>query len=154
MPVREYFVVCVMGSDRPGIVEEVSRIIAGLRCNIEDSRMAHLGGEFGLLMLCSGDGNSPREAGDAVKAWAAKNGMICAIRPTTAPARTPEPVAEIGLRMPDRQGIVNRVAKFLADRGANVEALESDVRPAPFSGIPVFSMRVVVRPGAVSYTHL
>ena len=44
--------------------------------------------------------------------------------------------------MPDRPGIVSRVTRFLAERGANVEALETDVRPAPFTGTPTFSMHV------------
>jgi glycine cleavage system regulatory protein len=42
----------------------------------------------------------------------------------------------ISVMGPDRPGIVSRVPRFLAERGANVETLETEVRQAPFSGSP------------------
>jgi glycine cleavage system transcriptional repressor len=143
--VRKHFVVDVIGPDRPGIVDEVSRIVAECGCNIEDSRMAHLGGEFGLLMLFSGEENSSKEAAGRIRKWAEGSGMTALIKPTTVQPKGKEPVTEIGLEMPDKEGIVNRVTHFLAQRGANVEVLETEIRPAPFSGAQMFSMHVNIR---------
>ena len=139
---RTYFVIGAVGPDRPGIVEDVSRIVADNGCNIDDSRMAHLGGEFAVMMLVSGEGDAPREVAARVGQWAAGQEMTAIARPTTAPAGEERAAAQIGLEMPDQPGIVSRVTHFLAERGANVEALETGVRPAPFTGTPTFSMHV------------
>jgi glycine cleavage system transcriptional repressor len=142
---RKHFVVDVIGPDRPGIVEEVSQIVAEGGGNIEDSRMAHLGGEFGLLMLFSGQAPAVEEAAGRIRQWAERRGMTAVVKPTAAPPKAAAPLTEIGLEMPDQPGIVSRVTRFLAERGANVEGLESEVRPAPFTGTPIFTMHVNVR---------
>jgi len=142
---RKHFVVGVIGPDRPGIVDEVSRLVAERGGNIADSRMAHLGGEFGLLMLFSGEGQSAEEAAGNIRQWAEGRGLTAVVKPTAAPPKAATPVTEIGLEMPDQPGIVSRVTHFLAQRGANVEGLETEVRPAPFTGTPVFSMHVNIR---------
>jgi len=107
--------------------------------------MAVLGGEFALIMLVSGQDAAPDAAAGQVRQWAQGQQMTAVARPTTGPARGPGALAEIGLEMPDRPGIVSRVSHFLAERGANVETLETDVRPAPFTGTPVFAMHVNIR---------
>jgi len=142
---RNYHVVSVIGPDRPGIVKEVSRIAAELGCNIEDSRMAVLGGDFALMMLLSAEGRAAEEAAAGIRRWAERGGMTAADRATHGPARPAGATADIGLEMPDRPGIVSRVTRFLAERGANVETLETDVRPAPFTGTPQFAMRIAIR---------
>lgn len=48
-------VVSALGQDRPGIVNELSLAILNCGCNIEDSRMTVLGGEFTVILLVSGN---------------------------------------------------------------------------------------------------
>jgi glycine cleavage system transcriptional repressor len=139
---NSYSVISVIGPDRPGIVEEVSGIIAAAKCNIEDSRMAHLGGDFALMMLVSGE-NAGQVAAEVGK-WAEKSNMLATVKPTTAPARSAGAAAHIDLDMPDQPGIVSRVTGFLAERGANVENLRTELRPAPFTGTPTFALHADV----------
>ena len=47
-------VITSIGTDRPGIVEELSGWILDNGGNIEESRMERLGSEFAALMLVSG----------------------------------------------------------------------------------------------------
>ncbi len=142
---RSYSIVSVIGPDRAGIVDEVSRIVAAGGCNIEDSRMAVLGGDFALMMLFSGEGDAPEEVGEEVRQWAQSGDMTAVFRPTTGPSKEAGAAAEIGLEMPDQPGIVSRVTHFLAERGANVEGLETELRPAPFTGTPTFTMHINIR---------
>ena len=53
-PGKTYFVISALGDDRPGIVNDLSRVILDCGCNIEDSRMSVLGGEFALILMTSG----------------------------------------------------------------------------------------------------
>jgi glycine cleavage system transcriptional repressor len=140
-----YLAISVMGPDRPGIVDQVSRLVADAGGNIEDSRMAVLGGEFALIMLISVPAGAAEEAASGIRGWAGASGMTATVKPTSGPARGGGQGAAIGVEMPDRPGIVSRVTHFLAERGANVETLETEVRRAPFSGAPVFSMHIDIR---------
>jgi glycine cleavage system transcriptional repressor len=142
---KAYAVVSVIGPDRPGIVDEVSRIAAERRCNIEDSRMAVLGGDFALIMLLAGEKPQLEAAGAEIGKWGQRQGMSVLARPTSAPAKAAQPSAEIEIEMPDQPGIVARVTHFLAERGANVENLETSLRPAPFTGTPTFAMHLDIR---------
>ncbi len=48
---KSYLVLTAVGPDRPGLVSEISSLVLAAGANLEDSRMAILGGEFALLVL-------------------------------------------------------------------------------------------------------
>jgi len=135
---RNYLVFTAVGPDRPGLVNEISRAISGAGANLEDSRMAILGGEFALILLVSG---SP-PALDAIKARGAeiesRLGLRCVLKETTTPARGDHLLYRIRVSGHDRPGIVQSIAGLLAGRGVNLASLESRVSFAPMSGTPMF----------------
>ena len=52
MPAKKnYLVISALGRDRSGIVDELSKTILDHDCNLADSRMTVLGGEFAILLL-------------------------------------------------------------------------------------------------------
>lgn len=53
-----FLVVTAMGTDRPGIVNELTKIVTQSNCNIVDSRLAVFGNEFTLILLLSGNWNA------------------------------------------------------------------------------------------------
>ncbi|MDP2562422.1 glycine cleavage system protein R [Psychrobium sp. 1_MG-2023] len=53
-----FLVVTAMGTDRPGIVNELTKIVTQTNCNIVDSRLAVFGNEFTLILLLSGEWNA------------------------------------------------------------------------------------------------
>ena len=58
---RSDIVLTLTGTDRVGIVEEVTKVLLDLGANVETSRMARLGGEFAMLMLTSVSPNQASE---------------------------------------------------------------------------------------------
>jgi glycine cleavage system transcriptional repressor len=54
MAMAQYAILTAVGKDRPGLVDVVSRFILQCGGNIEDSRMAILGGEFAMVILVGG----------------------------------------------------------------------------------------------------
>ena len=48
---RQHIVLTLTGRDRPGLVEEVTRLLTDQDGNVEAGRMAKLGGEFVMLLL-------------------------------------------------------------------------------------------------------
>ena len=47
------FVLTLTGPDRVGVVKKLTEVLLEHKGNVEASRMAHLGGEFAVLMLVS-----------------------------------------------------------------------------------------------------
>jgi len=143
-----YLVISAMGPDRPGLVDEFSRFVLERGCNIEDSRMAILGGEFAFIVLISGSaanvGRAQKEIG--------KLGESCGLSVTAKPTVRPRPTAALAF-VPyrirgtgvDHPGIVHKFSHLLAESGVNIESLETHSFNAPVSGTPLFHFDMVVQ---------
>lgn len=136
---KSYLVLTAVGPDRPGLVNEIAQVVLSAGANLEDSRMAILGGEFALLVLISG----PKPALIQIEAEAGKLGDRLGLRillKSTSAERPARDFLPYRLRVSgvDRPGIVQRVAAVLAKRGVNVASLESRLSYAPLSGTPMF----------------
>ncbi len=46
-----YALLSAVGKDKPGIVAAVSAVLFQAGCNIEDSTMARLGGDFAIMLM-------------------------------------------------------------------------------------------------------
>lgn len=136
---KGYLVLTAVGPDRPGIVSELSALIHRAGSNLEDSRMAVLGGEFALLLLVSGSEDAlSRTEAHATEQQDALGLRILHER-TTGP-RTPADVLPYRIRVSgfDRPGIVQVVTSVVARRAVNLRALESRLEHAAESGTPLF----------------
>lgn len=51
---RRRWIVTALGKDRPGIVAGVTQVLYRLGCNLEDSAMTRLAGEFAIILIFSG----------------------------------------------------------------------------------------------------
>jgi glycine cleavage system transcriptional repressor len=139
-------------------VEAISKFIFEHGCNLEDSRMAILGGEFAIVMLVAGeDGQVAKLRSDAA-AFGERNGLIVATKLTSAPGAREAKTAQryairaVGL---DHEGIVHQIAHALASLGVNIETLESTTTPAPHTGDPQFILDMQVqRPAQLSDEQL
>ena len=52
---RVQLAVTVIGRDRPGIIADTTRLLAGLGANLEDSTMSILRGHFAMVLLAAAD---------------------------------------------------------------------------------------------------
>ena len=143
-------VLTLTGPDRIGIVEEVTGLLLARGGNVEVSRMARLGGEFAILMLASvpSDRASGLEADfDHLTAEGYKV-TTTHVRQSHAEAHKGWRPFRIEVHGADHEGIIQEVARYLSQRGINIESMESETSPAPISGVPLFKMaaEVVVPP--------
>lgn len=131
-------VMTLIGRDRPGLVESLARVLEEYQANWEESRLCHLGGQFaGILQVRLDEAVVP----DLVRSLEGleAEGLSVEIHddpdtPVTVPGR----VYEIELTGQDRPGIVRQISSTLSRLNLNVEALDSGVRSAPWSGEPLF----------------
>lgn len=141
---RDTLVLTVIGPDRTGLVESLAAQIAAVGGNWEESRMSRLAGQFAGILLVTVDTARTDELVAGLRALD-KAGLDVAVRPTTAPTRGPAGSrAQLVLTGQDRPGIVRDVSRVIAERGLNVEELESEVESAPMSGEHMFRARYLL----------
>jgi glycine cleavage system transcriptional repressor len=139
---KQFVVVTAVGSDRVGLVDDLSSAILGHGGNIEESHMARLGGEFAGIVLVSGNAEAMKALASALSREGAEIGLHVEIRATTAPAgdarSLPYLLETVSL---DTPGILHAVTSLLRTHGVNIEDLETETGSAPFTGAPLFTMR-------------
>ncbi len=147
-----YFILLSSGKDRPGIVDDISTLLFDKGANIEDSRMAVLGGCFSSMTLFS---CTPEQAEAVEKGLESLKelGLETYLHPAEDPAVRP-PQAGLPLKFEivamDHPGIVQRVVRLLRRHGVNIESLDTQVTRAPLSGAPLFDLRIEAKVPAES----
>lgn len=156
MPRAEsHLVLTAVGPDRPGIVNAISSLVHAAGANLEDSRMAILGGEFALLALVSGSGAQVEAVEREAAALEQKLGLKLLFKRTQAEAPRDFLPYQIRVTGLDRPGIVRSVTELFAPRGINVASLESRVTFAPLSGTPLFTLEAELEvPSQVALSEL
>ena len=140
-------VLAATGSDQPGIVAAVAERLAEAGYDIEDSAMTILRGRFSMMLaVAHAERRSAEDLRGAIGPAARDLGL--AFHVDEARDATPAPTARAGDRDAviisvsgaNRTGIVARVARLLADRGANITDLET--RLLSTGPVPVYVMQI------------
>src|SRR4051812_26857610 len=85
MTTEHFLVLSALGPDRPGLVAEGTEELTERGGNVEDSRMAVLGAEFGILLLVSGTEEKIAAIQRDAEPLAEKTGLSVLVRPTRSP---------------------------------------------------------------------
>jgi glycine cleavage system transcriptional repressor len=146
MTMRNNLVFTLTGPDRVGIVEGVTQVLLEHDGNVETSRMMRLGGEFAILMLVSIPANRITGLSQGVDSLSAAGYKITIGQTveTEAAMQRDWLAYHIELQGADHEGIVHEVARHLAQRGINIEEMETALVAAPMSGVPLFTMTAQV----------
>ncbi len=138
-------VISALGQDRPGIVDEVARSVLDSGCNIADSRMTVLGGEFAMILLVSGSWNTIAKLEDQLPRLGEKMELTITARRTDKPLPShnllPYGVDVVAL---DNPGIVHQLANFFSTRSINIQDLTTTSYSAAHTGTPMFSVHMRV----------
>lgn len=139
-------VLTLTGHDRVGIVKEITNVLVKNGGNIENSRMARLGGEFAMLALVVLDEKDlPALEVDFQKLR--DEGFQIVLQQTEDDHSKkfagwlPYQIEVLGA---DHEGIIYEIAQHLAEQGVNFEDVETTTTPAPMSGTPLFKMQATV----------
>ena len=151
---RDSLVLTVIGPDRTGLVEALADRITQAGGNWEASHMARLAGQFAGILLVTIDRARTDELVAALRALDAR-GLQVVAQPTAGASALTGTRVHLSLTGDDRPGIVRDVARILAERGVNVEELESEVQSAPMSGEALFVARATLHvPGQLALGEL
>jgi glycine cleavage system regulatory protein len=134
-------VLMLIGADRKGLVERVSRVIAAHDGSWEQSHMARLAGHFaGILQIRV----SEAQTDPLIRALGglAADGLTITVEDSEPEVdHSDDSLIDLELVCQDRPGIVRDIAAAAAAVSVNVLSLESEVSPAPMSGETLFTAR-------------
>jgi glycine cleavage system regulatory protein len=142
--VRTSLVLTVIGTDRPGIVEQLSEQVLAVGGNWEESRMSRLAGKFAGLLRISVDAAHAERLAGGLRGLAADN-LTVVVESTGEVDVGGSRALSLELVGSDRPGIVRDISHLLARHAVNIEELETEVTSAAMSGEPIFHARARVR---------
>lgn len=120
-----------IGKDKPGIVSTVSKVLFDNNCNIEDSSMALLGGEFAIILILSTGSNTVIEdlKTDLYKIKDDKDLTINLneLKDFEEPTETATSNYTVHVYGADRPGIVYKTCEILSDNSVNIIDLSTKV---------------------------
>ncbi|MGD9307710.1 MAG: ACT domain-containing protein [Desulfosarcina sp.] len=143
------FIMTAFGEDRPGIVADVTEMLYENGCNLEDTSMTLLAGEFTLILLFTAASIDAEEAlTRACRRLEQEKGISAFLRPLAE--RQPAPsngyfTRTIHVEGLDQAGIVFKVSRYLADNRINIVNLTSRVKASPESGTAMYVMDMLVQ---------
>jgi glycine cleavage system transcriptional repressor len=139
-------VLTAVGDDRPGLVDEVTCYITERGGNLEDSRMVNLRGQFAMMMLISGDEAAMARLHDGLGSLRRGSHVHAEMRPADAGEASQKAALPFRLNTwaMDHPGLMQSVSHLLAEKGVNIESVDSSLRPAPYTNTPLFEMELVI----------
>jgi len=153
---KSHALLTAFGADRVGIVDDLTSLILEARCNVEESRMSVLGGEFAVILLFSGEQAEVRRLVRELPGQAGRLGLQLVLKETVPPQADPTALPYLlATTSLDTPGIVHAVTSLLRKHKVNILDLETDTSPAPWTGAPMFHMRARLSvPGPVAVAAL
>ena len=142
-------IISAVGSDRPGIVSEISGVITSHGGNIEKSRMTRLGSDFTIIMLVMVDSKWEESLVVALQAIKELSITTKGTEPNTVIKGENCQVTEgencqISLSGADNEGIVKVLSKYLAGKSINILEMETHITNAPVTGTPLFNLLAII----------
>lgn len=152
----QLIVLSVIGTDRTGIVQEISKVILDCGGNIEESRMTALGAEFAMLMLISGNWHTLTKLESGLDKLTEGGSLTINLKKTGQPARRPDcmPYA-VDVVCLDHPGVVYGLAEFFAARNIEIAELATRQYAAAHTGAPMFAVQMNINvPGSINLSQL
>jgi len=137
---EKWFMLTVIGKDRPGIVAKITAALYDGGCNLGEASMMRLGGNFTIMMMVRYDGTS-KSLSSMVAPVAESLGLhlhVDSIKGKLHQHKIPD--VRISVSGADRAGIVASVTNILAQAGLHILDLESDV--AGDDANPIYIMHI------------
>lgn len=138
-------VLTALGADQPGLIAKLSHVINDNDCNIEDSRMSVLGGEFAILMQISGNWDKLAKLETTLDKLQEATGLTIVTKRTECrkpmQGKIPYTIEVVSI---DHPGIVYQLAEFFSSRTINVYDMTTSAQAAAHTGTPIFTLNMTV----------
>lgn len=124
---KHWFMLAVVGKDKPGIVAKLTEALFDLGCNLGEASMERLGDTFAIMLMVNYDGKQP-DMENALAPVAETYALRVHIDPIEHQLHH-DMVPNVVVRVfgADQAGIVAKVTRIMADQLINITSLETEV---------------------------
>ena len=147
-------VVTAIGSDRPGIVRQLSERAQGFGANWAGSRMANIAGQFAGMVHFEVPAAKADALTSALQGLESAGLRIVIAKTAPMPAPAGRRLVALELEGPDRPGIVRDLSRSLADRGVSIEEMHTEILEAADDGHTFKIRALLVVPATISNEEL
>ena len=153
---KQHLAVSAVGSDRTGMVHELTRVISECGGNIAESRMSALGSEFAMLLLVNGNWHTLARIESELTRLAETGVLSVHLRRTEPkPVRADMLPYSIDIVSLDQTGIVAGLSGFFSTRGIDIAEVSTRSYAAAHTGAPMFAVQMVINvPGKLQVAQL
>lgn len=142
---QQLVVLSVIGTDRAGVVNELTKVVLDCGGNIEESRMTALGSEFAMIVLVSGNWHTLNKLESAIDKLATDRELTASIRKTEKRHGIEDCMPYlVDVVCLDQPGIVFNLANFFAARSIEISEVATRRYAAAHTGAPMFSLQMTV----------
>src|SRR5687768_15521929 len=140
-------IITAVGSDRPGMTHAVADVLARTGCNIEDTTMTRLSGEFSMILVASPPpGLGVADLAQQLAPLEASHGLFinCKEFEEAALAQGESDVQRCMLSVygADQRGLVARITAVLAAHNVNITDLQTRVASGGTVYVMVFELEL------------
>lgn len=135
-----WFMLTLVGEDKPGIVAEITAVLFQAGCNLGEAAMARLGGNFSVMLMVQHAGTLDSLAAvvDPIARTLGLHAHTDRIEGHLHRHLIPD--VRVSVYGADRAGIVAQVTGALAAAGFNILDLQSDVGGSEASPVYIMTM--------------
>ena len=153
---KQHLAVSAIGSDRTGMVHELTRVISECGGNISESRMASLGSEFAMLLLVTGNWHALAKLETELNRLGETGNLSIHLKRTEPrTARTDMLPYSIDVVCLDQTGIVSGLSGFFSSRGIDIAEVSTRTYPAAHTGAQMFAVQMIINvPKRLQLAHL
>jgi len=142
-------VVTLMCDDRPGIIQQLSNIVAHEKGTWGHSHFANLGGKFtGIVSVSVPDTN--RNALIKSLEYLNHDGMTICVESMSVESVT-ENRTSFTLTANDRTGIIMEISEVLHNQGFSIESIQSTTESGSMAGIPLFKAEIEISSAVLNH---
>jgi glycine cleavage system transcriptional repressor len=142
---KQYLAISAIGSDRTGMVHDLTRVVTDCGGSISESRMTALGSEFAMLLLVSGNWAALARLETDLRKLADSSELSIQLRRTEQrTARSDMLPYSVDVVCLDQTGIVSSLSGFFSSRGIDIAELSTRSYAAAHTGAPMFSVQMIV----------
>ncbi len=137
-------VITFISNDRPGLVEQLSRIIQAHGGNWLESQMAQLSGKFTGIIEINLPTDQSFKLTQTLQALSTEGISVLIEAVNGNQSSQQHASGKVSILGLDRPGIVNEISTALAVQSINVESFHSFVEAAAMSGEPLFKAELKI----------
>lgn len=138
-------IITAVGKDRPGMAHALAQKLAQSGCNIEDTTMTRLSGEFAMILIVSPQGISIDDLSQTLKPLETSHGLFIncrAIEDSAEDENDDAPRYLLSVYGPERAGLVAQMTGVLAQQNINITDVQTRVASAGAAYIMLFEIEL------------